>query len=101
MISYNGLKVYLGPEIPEKAMEWRNDKRIWKWCRQHTLLTIEQHLGWMRSLQTAPHKMFAIHDLITKKPVGACGLTDIDHMNQKAEFSLYICLLYTSPSPRD
>jgi RimJ/RimL family protein N-acetyltransferase len=91
MISYNGLKVFLEADIPlAETFRWRNDKRIWKWCRQHTLLSMEDHYNYLKNLWSSEHKMFAVHDLISKECVGVCGLTNIDKLNQKAEFSLYI-----------
>lgn len=70
--------------------KWRNDRRIWAWCRQNTLISDMQQQRWIEAQDLDPTiKMFAI------RPgggglVGVCGLTDIDHINQRAEFSLYI-----------
>jgi RimJ/RimL family protein N-acetyltransferase len=91
MICYQGMKVYLDADLPiDETQKWRNDKRVWKWCRQHTLLSFSEHHNWLSTLGSTPHKMYSVWDLMKKTLVGVCGLTDIDHLNQKAEFSLYI-----------
>ena len=72
-----------------KALRWRNDYRVWKWCRQNDLISDLDHSQWFRSQNDDPKiKMFAVfgNDIF----VGVCGLTDIDRVNQRAEFSLYI-----------
>jgi RimJ/RimL family protein N-acetyltransferase len=71
-----------------KILEWRNDYAIWKWCRQNDLITEENHLRWFQSLKDRTDvKMYAV---MHYEVVGICGLTDIDRVNQRAEFSLYI-----------
>lgn len=70
--------------------EFRNDINIYKWCRQYFPLHWEQHKKWYdwqsRDNNT---EMFAIaKDEITT--IGACGLTDVNYINSRAEFSLYI-----------
>ena len=87
------VRVKLGPILKEYSAQlfsWRNDENIFKWCRQVDLLTEVGHEKWMQSHQLDKSiKMYAIlnerSDLI-----GVCGLTDIDLINQRAEFSLYI-----------
>lgn len=95
MIHFDGLKVKLGPfntSAPEftQAWKWRNDERIWKWCRQRTVLSWDQHEKWGKGLiNESSIKMFCIYD-INDVFVGVCGFTDIDNVNRRAEFSLYI-----------
>lgn len=87
------VRVKLSPILKEyspQLFSWRNDENIFKWCRQVDLLTEVGHEKWMQSHQLDKSiKMYAIlnerSDLI-----GVCGLTDIDLINQRAEFSLYI-----------
>jgi RimJ/RimL family protein N-acetyltransferase len=70
--------------------EWRNDFRIWQWCRQNDLISQDSHQEWANSLKDRHDvKMYAIKDE-NYGVVGVCGLTDICHFNQRAEFSLYI-----------
>jgi RimJ/RimL family protein N-acetyltransferase len=76
------------PIIP-MIREWRNNYDIWKWCRQNDLISQDSHGQWVMDLKDRKDvAMYAIRsaDLV----VGICGLTDIDRLNQRAEFSLYI-----------
>lgn len=73
----------------ERTFKWRNDPRIFRWTRQNDLLTLANHRAWFQSQQTDPSmRMYAVlqHGL----QVGVCGLTSIDLLNRRAEFSLYI-----------
>lgn len=71
----------------------RNNENIRKWCRQVGLIDDLQQESWLRKISTDPHiRMYSIKDIGSKvgQFVGVCGLTDIDHINQRAEFSCYI-----------
>jgi RimJ/RimL family protein N-acetyltransferase len=71
---------------------WRNDYSIWKWCRQNTLLSDVNQDMWFESQAVDPKiKMFMIQK--DGDEVGVCGLTDLDLVNCRAEFSLYIAPL--------
>lgn len=98
MIRYFNNKVYLSSKIPHEALEWRNDKNIYKWCRQFTLLSEVDHENWLKKIEIDPTiKMFGIYiDLGIKlyTPIGVCGLTSINLINRNAEFSLYIASKY-------
>jgi RimJ/RimL family protein N-acetyltransferase len=73
------------------AFKWRNDERIWGWCRQNDLISWAEHLAWYQSMVCDDSiKMYAIVCAQQLKPVGVCGLTSIDRINRRAEFSLYI-----------
>lgn len=75
--------------IAPMIRQWRNDYRIWKWCRQNDLITQDSHGQWADNLKNRKDvAMYAIKD--GPICVGVCGLTDIDRINQRAEFSLYI-----------
>lgn len=74
---------------------WRNDPRIWRWCRQNSLISNHDQDAWFkRQAQDPSIQMFMIFkDQTPEKEhagIGACGLTSIDHVNSRAEFSLYI-----------
>lgn len=72
-----------------KIYQWRNDRSIWKWCRQTSLIHWANHCRWFdKQSQDASISMFGIFrcDVL----VGVCGFTDIDHLNRRAEFSLYV-----------
>lgn len=73
---------------------WRNRPEIFKWCRQNDLIDENNHHDWYGRISKDPKiKMFLIRDY-DQKPVGVCGLTDLDLVNQRAEFSLYIAPAY-------
>ncbi len=73
-----------------ETIKWRNNYKIWKWCRQNDELIYDNHLEWFDKIRKDPTiKMYSILDL-DETYVGVCGLTDIDRVNQRAEFSLYI-----------
>lgn len=74
----------------ESLFKWRNDERIWRWCRQSSPLHWMGHLGWFKKQYEDPKlSMFSI-TLHSGLLIGCCGLTDIDLVNRRAEFSLYI-----------
>lgn len=70
--------------------EWRNDERIYRWCRQYGPIHWDSHVKWFERQSSDPKlEMFSIiRD--SGSHVGVCGLTDIDMVNRRAEFSLYI-----------
>lgn len=83
---------------------WRNDYKIWRWCRQHDLISDFDQARWFDTQSKDPTiKMYkimvcavdsasvAIREPIT---VGVCGFTSIDLHNRRAEFSLYIAPAY-------
>lgn len=81
--------VSLGPDIPKQAREWRNTPEIRKWCRQYSLISEDNQSDWLNDLiDDRSIKMFSID--VEGRPVGVCGLTSIDRVNQRAEFSMYI-----------
>lgn len=75
-----------------RTWSWRNHHAIWKWCRQNDLLIYDNHEEWFDKIRKDPTiKMYSISNCYGEF-VGVCGLTDIDRINQRAEFSLYIGL---------
>lgn len=82
----------------ELVRSWRNDYRIWQWCRQNDLISDAEQEMWYRKQSTDPTvRMYKILLSIsdggnTRKdiPVGVCGFTSICRINRRAEFSLYI-----------
>jgi len=80
-----------------KMFDARNNHAIMKWCRQQTKLHWDHHLDWFKWQKSDPNtEMFAIvgEDPDSSHPhpiiVGVCGLTDIDRIHRRGEFSLYI-----------
>lgn len=108
MIDYgHGVKLRrLFPEDMNQTYVWRNDMRVWHWCRQNDLLHPQGHDAWFRAQASDPTvTMFMIEaipstivriagdpavDENTPQRVGVCGLTGIDLTNRRAEFSCYI-----------
>ncbi len=76
-------------ELWDKAREWRNDPKIWRWTRQNDLISEAQHFAWFDAQTKDPAiKMYSIRE--DARVVGVCGLTGINLANRNAEFSLYI-----------
>ena len=66
----------------------RNLPEIRDWCRQVGLIDPIQQEDWHKRISSDPTiRMYTIY---MGDSVGVCGLTDIDHVNQRAEFSCYI-----------
>ena len=79
----------------KKLREWRNCYSIWKWCRQFDVISELDQERWFEKINKSPDiRMYVITDKEKKLRVGVCGLTDIDHVNRRAEFSLYIAPEY-------
>lgn len=83
-------------EQADKLLEWRNNQKIFSWCRQNDLLTKDAHSEWLRSLMD--RKDVRMYSILKRQAnaenvwilVGVCGFTSIDLINRRAEFSLYI-----------
>lgn len=73
----------------EVLRSWRNQYEVSRWCRQYSLISDRDQSRWFEwqndSLST---QMFIIQS--ENAPVGVCGLTSIDLVNRRAEFSCYI-----------
>lgn len=97
MIDYDyGVKLRRLDDSDAKTIfDWRNNAEIYSWCRQNAPLHYSNHLQWMQNqCKDQTIEMFGIvaNDKVTNLPtlVGVCGLTSIDYINRRAEFSLYI-----------
>lgn len=67
----------------------RNHDNIRLWCRQVGLISVEDHKEWFdRQRKDSSIRMF--HMEVDGVFVGVCGLTSIDMISRRAEFSLYI-----------
>lgn len=91
---YYGTKTDLRPldDIPtDKMLAWRNDYRIWRHCRQNDLITEASHLRWYdKQVLAEENKMYGVFNHKKNDAVGICGITSIDNVNRRGEFSLYI-----------
>jgi RimJ/RimL family protein N-acetyltransferase len=77
----------------EQLRSWRNDHRIWRWCRQSDLISdVEQKAWFERQAKDPTIRMYKAVRAVGShvETVGVCGLTSIDQMNRRAEFSLYV-----------
>lgn len=89
-------QVKLGPfdrSMAEKVRAWRNDFRVMRWCRQRDMLSDwDQEKWYERQAQDPTIQMYAILTSLEGRDelVGVCGLTSIDWLNRRAEFSLYL-----------
>lgn len=73
----------------EQMREWRNDKRVWQWCRQNDLISNGMQERWyIRQDQDPSIHMYAV--IKDNEMVGVTGLTSHDLGNRNAELSLYI-----------
>lgn len=73
----------------EQLRAWRNDKRIWQYCRQSDLISDCQQDRWFKAQDEDPTiHMYTVWTESGK--CGACGFTSHDRHNRIAEFSLYI-----------
>lgn len=81
----------------------RNEPEVFKWCRQNAPLHWKNHVEWFEwQRKDSSTEMFGVwasvhcedptidQRLTEKVLVGVCGLTGIDKVNGRAEFSLYI-----------
>lgn len=84
-----------------RIFDWRNNPDVWHWCRQYGPLHWQNHKDWLSwQAKDSKTEMFAILARSPGDPVGGpeefhflagvCGLTDVDKVNGRAEFSLYI-----------
>jgi len=83
----------LSSEDSSLAFNWRNNPTIFKWCRQNDFLNLPNHEKWFNSqFDDKNVKFYAIKltDENLYKTIGVAGLTSIDLVNQRAEFSLYV-----------
>lgn len=69
---------------------WRNNPSVMAWTRQNDLINQLSHERWYKRQSFDPTcKMYLLVD-DKQSPIGVCGLTSIDLINRRAEFSLYI-----------
>lgn len=88
-----GFGVKLGT-VNEKDLvemrEARNDYSTWKWCRQPSLISPTDHRAWYEwQAKDNGTRMFSIV-APQREFAGVCGLTSIDWITRRAEFSLYV-----------
>ena len=73
----------------DKLRAWRNHPDVRRWCRQYKLISDRDQAQWFQR-QNDDNSIEMLAVAFNEKIVGVCGLTDIDLINRRAEFSLYI-----------
>lgn len=76
-----------------RVREWRNDYRVWRWCRQSELISDVDQLAWFERQSKDPTvKFYGVWLRVGtgSELVGVAGFTSICTLNRRAEFSLYI-----------
>lgn len=75
-----------------RVREWRNDYRVYRWCRQVEPISDVDQIAWYER-QSKDHsvKFYGLWLRVDtgSELVGVAGLTDICMLNRRAEFSLY------------
>lgn len=94
MIDYE-YGVRLAPISSEEELEslyhLRNNPEVWKWCRQRGPIHWDQHLVYWSSILEGEKTDIRLYLVENKGAlIGCTGFTSIDHINARAEFSLYI-----------
>jgi diamine N-acetyltransferase len=84
------LSVKLNADLPETWNQyWRNDPKIWTWCRQNHEISSKDQRDWAERIHEDPAiEMFGLK--VDNNDVGQCGLTSINYHHGTAEFSLLI-----------
>ena len=79
-------------EVKDLALlrDWRNQERVRRTCRDDTLIdSMASQSRWFKKISSSGRDyMFLV--IFKKKPVGVCGLTNIDFKNASAEISYHL-----------
>lgn len=72
-------------------VKWRNSESVRENFLYRDLFTVESHTNWLRNMVwTGKAAQFIIYDNGTGQAVGSVFLRDIDELNKKAEFGIFI-----------
>lgn len=89
-----GQKIYLRPITmadTDDIVRWRNADRVRKNFIYQALFTKESHENWMRTkVETGEVIQFIICEKETDRAVGSVYFRDIDPVNKKAEYGIFI-----------
>lgn len=92
-VNFNLELVALDSGDLEKLRAWRNDYRIWRWCRQQDVISDLAQADWHQAQHKDPSiRMYGVQIKVEgmTKLIGVAGFTSLDFQNRRAEFSLYI-----------
>jgi ribosomal-protein-alanine N-acetyltransferase len=74
----------------DTLFELRNNPLVWRWCRQRGPLHYDAHLlYWSNIMERDESSRFYLVKNMGNI-IGCAGFTSINHINSRAEFSLYI-----------
>lgn len=89
-----GRQIYLRPitmEDTELIVKWRNEDRVRRNFIYQALFTKEGHERWMRTkVASGEVVQFIICEKESDRPVGSVYFRDIDALNKKAEYGIFI-----------
>lgn len=89
-----GQKIFLRPiamEDTELIVKWRNEDRVRRNFIYQALFTKEGHEHWMRTkVASGEVVQFIICEKENQRPVGSVYFRDIDRLNKKAEYGIFI-----------
>ena len=90
-----GKKSYLTsvqPESIEQLREWRNNPELRKYFREYREISKPMQDNWYKNrvLDNPNQVDFEIHDKVSGKFIGHCGLYYINWVNRTAEFTVYL-----------
>lgn len=74
----------------EIMRQTRNFSMVNRWCRQCGLISTTEQGRWWEALSGDKTRKLYIIVNSNQERVGVVGLTEIDHLNQRAEFSLLV-----------
>lgn len=72
----------------DNVFRWRNNPEVYKWARQYEPMTHEEFYRWFHNRDEKSIKRYAI--CVNSKCVGVVSLSDIDWVNRRAEFSIFV-----------
>lgn len=82
---------FISMEDTERIVKWRNQERVRRNFIYQTPFTAEGHENWMRTkVASGEVVQFIICEKATDRPVGSVYFRDIDNINRKAEYGIFI-----------
>ncbi len=89
-----GRKIILKPITEEHTsliVKWRNNTNVRKNFIFQEIFTEEMHNNWLKNkVHSGDVVQYIIYTKENDLPIGSVYLRDIDHINQKAEFGIFI-----------
>lgn len=74
----------------ELMRTWRNDPKVRSWCRQTGLIEDVTQVDWFEAYRLDKSQSLFLLRTNDKIAIGVGGLTSIDNVSRRAEFSMYI-----------